>query len=166
MASYSEHLGQARANLDFLKSTNFNSNDKWDWQVTICFYIAVHLVNAHIANKANQHYRTHDQVKQALNPYNPLSICKLSEKSYIAFEKLQNLSRRSRYLCNDNLADRDIKAFLTYDRHLTKALNNLDILMHYISAEYTENFHPISLDCIELKGSSLSFFKYSSNNNA
>ncbi len=160
MANFSEHINQAKKNLQFLSEINKNTNDSWDWQVTVCFYVAVHLVNAHIAQKANQHYRSHEQVKEALNPYNALSLSKLTEGNFLAFDKLQNLSRRSRYLCNDTIADKDIKAFFTYDKHLSKSLKNLDKILGFIVSEYKESFLPIELYCIELKGQTLNFFAY------
>ena len=73
---------------------------QFDWQVTICFYTAVHLINCHLANFGLQ-YRKHKDVKDALNPYT-ISPAKLPEDEYSAYISLQSLSRRSRYLVNEN----------------------------------------------------------------
>ena len=52
MASFQEHIAQANRNLDFLEQANQSLNTFWDWQVTAAFYVCVHLVNAHLAQKS------------------------------------------------------------------------------------------------------------------
>ena len=88
MANFSEHISQAKRNLTFLKSINALENNNWDWQVTAAFYSAVHLINAHLATKADLHYRSHKKVDDAINPYSPLSLTKLNEKEFLAYKKL------------------------------------------------------------------------------
>jgi hypothetical protein len=99
--TFEEHLAQAKRNLDYLQKSNELIPDRWDWQVTVCFYVGVHLVNAHVFQKTGQHYRSHEQVNMALNPAT-LSLAKLSESDYLAYKKLQGLARRARYLCHDD----------------------------------------------------------------
>ncbi len=159
MASFEEHILQTRKNLSFLSKINNECNEYWDWQVTTCFYIAVHLVNAHIAKKSNQHYRTHSEVKNALNPYVDLSLTKLEEKEYLAYSKLMNLSRRARYLCHDNTDNKSVDCHLTYDVHFRKSLKNLDILLNFFSKEYKLTFDILEIKCQELKNSELDFFE-------
>lgn len=160
MASFQEHINQAKKNLLFLNTINNEISECWDWQVTVCFYVSVHLVNAHIANKTNQHYRSHEQVNEALNPFKPLSIAKLSEEEYKAYIKLQGLSRRSRYLCSDNLAVKKTQAFFTYDRHLSKAIKNLDRLLNFIKKEYSVEFDILRINCIDIHNNPLHFFQH------
>ena len=159
MASYKDHINQANNNLRFLESINLKIGLFWDWQVTVCFYTAVHLINAHISNKSNQHYRSHELVNNAINPFNQTSITKLSEEEYTSYIKLQNLSRRARYLVHEDSSNKAQKAFLTYDKHFSKAIKHLDRLLIYISNEYKENFDKVSLNCIELKSTNLKNFK-------
>ena len=159
MASFESHIEQAMSNLNFLRNVNEHINSSWDWQVTTCFYAAVHLMNAHISRKDNKHYRTHEQVKSALNPFVSDSPCKLSQSHYESYVSLMNLSRRSRYLCKENGATSATPKF-TSDRHLGKALYHLDILMSFINTEYGIHFAKIDIDCIELKGKNLAFFSY------
>lgn len=158
MASFDEHIIQAKSNLRFLHSVNDKVDNHWDWQVTITFYIAVHLINAHIARKSNQHYRSHELVNNSINPFNPTSITKLTEELYASYMKLQNLSRRSRYLCHDDPKNRDKGAFLTYDKHFSKAITHLDKLLHFISNEYSISFDTTSLNCLELLKKSFAHF--------
>ncbi len=159
MASFEEHISQSKKNLNFLSKINSDCNDYWDWQVTTCFYVAVHLVNAHIAKKSNLHYRTHSEVKNALNPYVQLSLTKLNEAEYLAYSKLMNLSRRARYLCHEKSDNHDVGCHLTYDVHFRKSLKNLDILLNFFSEEYSLTFEKLEIICQELKKSELVFFE-------
>ena len=108
-----------------MTEVNSKLTNYWDWQVTICYYSAVHTINAFLAEKADLHYRTHEDVKNAINPYNPLSIYKLSVDVYLSYTKLEGLSRRSRYLCHHDPAVRDGEGRATYDKHFAKAIKNL-----------------------------------------
>ncbi|GAA0874001.1 hypothetical protein GCM10009118_04090 [Wandonia haliotis] len=159
MASFEEHIAQAKRNLAFLKQINEQCNDHWDWQVTTCFYVAVHLANAHIAKMSNMHYRSHSDVKFALNPENKLSITKFNEEQYKAYVKLMNLSRRARYLCHENPETIDgEKSFMTYDVHMNKALKNLDILLVYFKSQYNIEFESLPVKCLEVKNGSMVYF--------
>ena len=52
----------------FLEKINsLNGYSCYDWQVTVCFYVGVHLVNAHLAT-FNHHFGDHSKVSHALNP--------------------------------------------------------------------------------------------------
>lgn len=158
LASFNEHIKQAKSNLNFLNSVNNKIQSHWDWQVTISFYTAVHLINAHIAEKSNQHYRSHELVNNSINPFNQTSITRLPEELYTSYMKLQNLSRRARYLCHDDPKNYDQKAFLTYDKHFSKAVVHLDKLLSFISSEYSITFDKIALECLELKQRSFTYF--------
>lgn len=130
-----------------------------DWQVTMCFYTAVHLVNAHLA-KFNLHYQSHDSVKNALNPYMPVAPAKIPEDEYTAYIGLQHLARRSRYLVNEKDAKQkdEERAHLTYDNHFTKACRHLDTLLKFFSKKYSLTFDKIYLKGTGLKpGESLEF---------
>lgn len=160
MALFEEHIKQAKKNLDFLKSTsNNNVSDFWDWKVTICFYTAVHLVNAHISSKMNHHYRSHDDVNKVLNPFNRTSIAIIPENYFTAYIKLSNLSRRSRYLVSDDMGVRDIKGFFTSEKHFAKAVRNFDILMTYFVESYILNFDKTILNCDRIKNDTLNYFE-------
>ena len=160
MASFESHIECVKRNLNFLQSVNEHSNEYWDWQVTISFYVSVHLVNAHLDKKADLHYKSHDQVDNALNFANKLSLCRFSEANYLSFRKLRNLSRRSRYLINDDIKkSEDDKVYLTYDKHLAKAVKALDDLLKYVNSEYHVELPKIEIKCEELSGSLVYFSK-------
>ena len=158
MATFDEHINQAKKNLQFLASINKLSNDNWDWQVTVSYYVAVHLANAHLAKSANLHYRTHEKVKEAL--FNQLSPAKVPENVYTSYVKLENNSRRSRYLCHEDAGKDNTSAFFTFDKHFLKSLKHLDVLIRYIRDIYDIEITPVEIDCIELRDQKLTFFVY------
>ena len=137
MASFDDHISQAKGNLTFLTGVNLNFNSNWDWQVTICFYVAVHLMNGHLAKKANLHYRTHNDVKNGINPHNPTAVYKVPEDIYLAYCKLEGLSRRARYLCHEEAtAGTEGQTHVTHDKHFAKAVKNLDKILVYFKDQY------------------------------
>lgn len=147
MASFSQHIKQANKNIEFLKSINRLDTPNWEWQVTVCFYVAVHIVNAHIAKKEDKHYRSHKKVNDAINPYTQLSISKVSEDCFVAYKTLQSLARRSRYLCHEVESVSSEGAYFTEERHFKKSLKNLDMVMSYFAG-----LHEIEFDLVRLKG--------------
>ena len=106
-------------------------------------------------------YRKHVDVKDALNPQNPQSVrngSALPPNEYLAYTKLQSLSRRSRYLVNEkdgNLGK--TQAFLTYDIHLSKSLKHLNTLIKFFSNKYNIPVTPISVTCSGINKGDLSF---------
>jgi hypothetical protein len=151
VATFQEHINQANCNIAFLQSINNAIDNCIDWQVTVAFYTALHLVNAHISSNGLQ-YRRHTDVKDVLNPYNKLSLLKLPEDEYAAYVSLQSLSRRARYLVSEKDGNIETKtAFLTYEKHLAKAFKHLDLLMQYFTAKYSFILPVIDVKCSELK---------------
>lgn len=160
MATFEQHLQQAKNNLIFLKEINDKSKF-FDWQVTTCFYTAVHLINAHLAKCADLHYKTHEETKIAINPDNPLSMCKIEEGVFDKYVSLEKLSRRARYLCNDTGAPDDHRPFLTFEKHVSTAMSRLNTIMTYFNTTYGTAFTPIPITCPKVKAElpkTLAFF--------
>jgi len=150
LANFAEHIQQAKGNLLFLSAVNRQVGNFYDWQVTVCFYTALHFVNAHLS-KHNLQYRKHHDVNYALNPDVQLSISKLPEDEYDSYMALQRLSRRSRYLVNekdDNISS--TQAFFTFDKHVCRAIRHLDKLLFYFDQKYTLGLSPIKFSCVGL----------------
>ena len=144
MASFEEHLNQAERNLRFLELINSNGfNEYLDWQVTACFYVVVHLANGHIAQAEDKHYRTHNQVLSSLNPYEG-SPAKLPSEAFIAYDRLRDLSRRSRYMVSDRSANKSTNMYLTTTRHLSKAIRHLDTFIKFMHGTYQINLPQIT----------------------
>ncbi|MCL4482116.1 MAG: hypothetical protein M1445_05795 [Bacteroidetes bacterium] len=151
MASFADHISQSRKNLSFLQDISNLSVQYWDWDVTVCYYVAVHLVNSHIASVSDLHYRKHEEVSNALNPYINLSLTKVTETVYLAYTQLQNLSRRSRYLISENMGNRSADANITYDKHFKRALVHLETLLTFVESTYGQEFEKISVRCNEAR---------------
>lgn len=119
----------------------------WDWQITVSFYCAVHLINAHLAASGNLHYRTHVQVKNAINPYNAGADCPVPPDVYLSYVKLENLSRRGRYLCHDDPDNHASSGHFTYDKHFAKALKHLDAILNHFKSSYSIHFPLLAVQC-------------------
>lgn len=160
MASFDEHIDKSISNLAFLQKVNSTFPEHIDWQITSAFYVAVHIVNAHLAKCQNLHYRNHDDVKNAISPTNVLSVCKVDEPVYIAFEKLHNCSRRARYLISDDMTNRSEGAHNVSDKYLAKSIRCLDIIIGYFVYTHSiEKLTPIEIKCERLKNDTFKFFK-------
>lgn len=150
MAKFEEHIKQSKQNLAFLEKVSQQIDNHYDWQVTICSYVAVHLANAHIS-KFGVEYRKHTDVNFALNPKNKTSVCRLPEDEYVSYIILHNLSRRARYLVNDKSEDiKNTNAFFTYDKHFAKAIRHLDKLLAYFAKSYQITFDSTTIRCASI----------------
>lgn len=157
MASFDHHFQQALHNLEFLKSIANQDSKFWDWKVTVSFYIAVHIMNAHLDRSVQKHYRKHSEVSVALNPKRNTASAVPSDV-YISYEKLSSLSRRSRYLINEDLSNISTNRCLTYDVHLGKALRSLEKIEQWFSNTYNVEFPKVPLFCLEVKNNQ--FFEH------
>lgn len=161
MANFKEHIIHANDNLDFLNRINTLCNDKWDWQVTICFYSALHLMNAHVVKTIGKNYITHKLTSEAINPFNNLSLAKVNEVTFLAYNKLLILSRRSRYLLGENFTNpknTDIKPVsLTSDKHFVRAIKHLDVIMKFMEKKYDVKFKKYNVVCNAMKKSTYYF---------
>jgi uncharacterized protein (UPF0332 family) len=125
--TFPDHIQQTSHNLAFLTATTELGTDMfYDWQITICFYCAVHAVNAHLATHGHQ-FRRHRDVDNCLNPEIEGNDCALTQEGYIAYTALRKLSRRSRYLVNEKNLDSN-SASISHEKHFRKALFHLDTL--------------------------------------
>ena len=111
---------------------------RFDWQITVAFYTALHLMNAHCAKSNNWNYPTHYDLEHALNPYGN-SASRLPESIYNAYKKLRNLSRTSRYLC-DEKGNANVRAFLSSQNDLLKAIGYLDAICGFMDQHYHVKF--------------------------
>lgn len=154
MAHIEDHVRQATRNLKFLENINQLVSDSLDWQVTTCFYTALHLINAHLANFGMQ-YKTHYDVDDAINPQHQLSVSKINEEAYKAYKMLYNLSRRSRYLVmvSNNRVVQTGKAELTYCKHQARALRHLNTVLEFYCNHYKTSISTVNISCEELSAS-------------
>lgn len=156
MGTFKEHIQQSQNNIRFLSKISTSIENCWDWQVTVCFYSALHLINAHIVDKTKANYISHSKVDEIINPFNQMSIAKLDEEIYTSYIKLFQLSRRSRYLLGENYnkhaLSNTFSACATYSKHLKKAIHHLEIIINFIKTDYKESFSKADIKCIDLNG--------------
>lgn len=95
MVSFDAPLLQAKRNLSALQI--MLDSDPCDWQVTISFYSALHLISAHMA-KSGEHASRHDLIKNKISPFLPDAKAKVSEETFGYYCSLEDLSRIARYL--------------------------------------------------------------------
>jgi hypothetical protein len=155
LGNFHEHITQSKSNLDFLNKLNVGVPDSWDWQVTVCFYTALHLISAHVVNKTGKNYLSHTSINDAINPTTQLSIAKLDETTYLAYNKLYQLSRRSRYLISEDRAKNNnpsgiTNCNLTYSIHFKRSINHLEIVMNYMIKNYSITFEKCKIKCLDL----------------
>ncbi|MDR6805584.1 hypothetical protein J2Y45_002107 [Dyadobacter sp. BE34] len=125
-----------------------------DWQVTTCFYAALHLMNGHLSSFGVFH-ATHVQMDNALNPYILTSPTKLPEDAYVAYRSLSDLSRRSRYLVQvtgGKVIESDRPA-LIHSVHLARAIRHLDTVIGFYCKAHNAKFDSIKVRCVDLKSS-------------
>ncbi len=145
MASFDEHIVQFQKNVHFLEFISAADYSCCDWQVTVAFYSALHLVNAHLVNKMQQNYISHTDVDKAINPNNAMSVARLNEDVYTSYKSLYNLSRRSRYLVSEKAsvrkeesADHTIAAVkVTHEKHVEKARKHLNSIITFFEKQYS-----------------------------
>ncbi len=160
MPRFNDHIEQAKKNFRFLSIINQTAPTHFDWQVTTCFYTALHLVNAHLEKGGNMQFRNHSAVKHVISPFSNIAALKMPPEEYACYESLFSLSRRARYLINDkdgHLESAD--AFFTYDKHLAKSIRHLDKIAQYFTKLYDFDFPEINVKCSHLNQSNIKFFK-------
>lgn len=141
MASFNEHLDQARHNYSFSLFLCSASDKFFDWKVTVNFYISVHLINALLAYEKDAHYRRHKDVEIAINPFN--GECAVPKNIYLSYKKLHNLSRRSRYLIHeDDHMYPENNAHQTSENHFKKSNNRLREIIDFIAEKYNVSIEP------------------------
>lgn len=135
---------------------NSNLPEYWDWQVTVCFYTALHFISAHVVSKTGKNYLSHSNINDAINPTTQLSPAKLDDVTYLAYNKLYQLSRRSRYLINENSAHNKssdiLNCNLTHTIHFKRAIGNLEVVINYMKDTYAITFDKSIMKCIDLNG--------------
>lgn len=137
MADFDRHIQRVRENMEFLTQIRTLQLRNWDWEVTVCYYVAVHLVNAHLATR-NLHPTTHDETKKYINPQGVFNNQRLPEKVYEEFMFLTNQSRVSRYMHNPGNKDPSESTVIN-EKRLKLALESTNILIAYFNRLYALN---------------------------
>ena len=160
MPNFVDHINKAIHNFKFLEQVNLHIPNSIDWQITVCYYTSLHLINAHLANFGVQ-YRKHKDVQNILNPGNPTSLAKIDTEPFVKYRDLELLSRKSRYMTHGG--NPSPKPAIVTAKHLANAIAALDVIIVYFKVVFEKKKHTdgdtlysfafpsIELECSELK---------------
>lgn len=167
MPSFVKHIDKAIHNFEFLEQINSNIPNSIDWQITVCYYTALHLVNAHLVSASpvgdKLQYRNHKDVQVALDYTNSTSVVKIDEKPYLKYLDLEMYSRRARYMTYGGSLSSKLP--IITDKHLANCIIALDIIIDYFRGVFEKRKHDngdttysfvfptIELECSKLKKS-------------
>lgn len=90
------HLKQAKSNKSFYEQA-FQDGPFCDWQITVCFYTALHLIEAHFANTYGWHSYGHRDRDRKLG-----KMVQREPRKQILYDRysdLYDMSIRARYDC-------------------------------------------------------------------
>lgn len=137
MATFNEHLERVDRNIEHLKRIRELAVRDLDWEITVCFYIAVHLMQARIVSMTGRNPTTHKTREEYLNPENstfdhlPASQqARLPKAEWFFYKDLYVFSRTARYhrVDSSNEATR-----------LQESESNLNGLIKYFNQEHNED---------------------------
>ncbi|MBL7811948.1 MAG: hypothetical protein JNL57_06955 [Bacteroidetes bacterium] len=148
MPDSSSHFRQAERNLKVVEVLNSSPEHYWDWQVTALFYSALHLINGHIMETDGGFYNTHASVQSIIYFNNTGSKAKLPREVGVAYEKLQLLSRKARYLYDPEGRNLGNPQFVGADG-FEKAVYAYEIVCKYITQTYNVKVDSINISCLK-----------------
>lgn len=154
MPTCKRHWERLTHDLDMLGKLS-KSNLSIEWQITILFYIAVHAVDALLADGENpQHPNTHDTRDSYINYEGHFK--KLNEDEYESYRALYSLSIKARYMS----APKQVDYTKVTQADLFKALCKADFLLGAISKKLGRTINPVQIHCSNIANPShLTFFK-------
>ncbi len=142
------HYRQAERNLKLVETLNLTPEKFWDWQVTALFYSALHLVNSHIKETDGGYYYTHVSVQNIIHHSNDGSKAKLPSEVGIAYEKLQLLSRRARYLFDSAGKSKPQPDYIGADG-FEKAVFAYELIYNHLFELHKFNLNPVKVNSLK-----------------
>jgi len=142
VARFEDHVHRAKCNLEVLVVLNRHSHVDYSWQVTLCFYTAVHLINSHLQYSAGKTFKTHLSTLDRIDPGSAMNVNAVSLTAYKAYLRLHNRSREARYLCKVSDSGHVVRnhqdAVRIKHRHLIQCVSDLDIILVDFTSRYPE----------------------------
>lgn len=148
MADFTNHIAQSKKNIYLLKFLNDNPTSDIDkqWQITVAYYSALHLINAFLSDKADLHPNNHHSLKEFIEPS---AVNTIGEDLYASYTHLEMLSRKARYLCDNSGQNSSSKGFISNKKDFQRAIKYLDQVKCFINKEYSLGLSVIELDIDE-----------------
>jgi hypothetical protein len=148
------HLEKAIHNLKVLQHLEIHNSPYRDWQVTVCFYVALHLTRLHLWDKIGQGYESHQTAEHALEPTNLLSLARMEPKPFADYMKLSMLSRKARYLF-----DGGVPCSIN-EKSYCDSLRFLDSVMRYFAGKHGLELPVTPVKCPKLLEFRLVYFRH------
>ena len=133
-----------------------------DWQITLCFYSALHLIKSHLAhNKVTA--RTHDDVSNFISNSQLVfaGIVGVPKDVQNAYTYLYKHSREARYLFPDGGdPDNDVAPPVFSDADLIEAVRRLNSIMKFYQSKYGNTFKKTAVTLQAANQPSFDFFDF------
>ncbi len=149
MANFSDHVSQAKKNIEVLKGLNKDSQFEHEWQITVAYYVALHLLHAFIADKSDLHPTNHNYLKGMIEPGTTFSNTELEDNVYSSYAHLEILSRKSRYLCVGKANPE--KAVYATNKDFQRSIQYLDKVICFFEGVCNETIESIDFEICESK---------------
>jgi hypothetical protein len=141
LSLHSIYRAQAEKNLRILEDISREIRSCTEWQITICFYAALHLVKAHLAH-CGFDCGDHTQLFGYLSGEDEKST-EVDSTLFDHYQALYKMSRRARYLFpkggNPASNSSNVAPVFT-DQDLFVALGYLSEVMEFSSSKYGDKF--------------------------
>lgn len=139
------HFRQAQRNLKVVAWLNSSDTSYWDWQITTLFYSALHLINGHIVATEGTFYNSHAEVRNCIH-WQSGRKASLPREIGLAYEKLQLLSRKARYLYDPERPESNKPQYAGADS-FEKAVYAFDKVYRHIAGLYGLELEPVQINC-------------------
>ena len=162
MATFIDHCNRAKSNHALFIKLN-SENVFLDWQVTACFYCALHLISAHLLKAGSLRCKNHSAIEKHINFQNSNSSYRLSEDDFVSYANLYMLSKRARYMSceKDGVALDDVTYHIS-DKHIARAVRDLNRIIVCFENIYSQNLiNPSKINCSRIKLEKLQYFTHS-----
>lgn len=131
----SDYIEKAKHNENFLSNVELEKFS--DWYVTVCFYIALHYVNAFISVSLKSGFCSHEKVKQIIHPDGKIVNLRIDRNVYLDYLELQNLSRKARYMQIGDHEEGCCKRMKP--KHAKNALSLMESVRGFINSKIPES---------------------------
>lgn len=146
------HIKKVIHNLNVISQLEAQGSPYRDWQITLCFYSALHLTRYHLQASANYTCTTHEDAKDRLHWQNTMPFSRMDKEPYQAYADLEGFSRRARYIPEISPE--------TFEKDYIRAIQRLDKVMHYFDSKYSLSLPKTQIKCPRLIGTTLHYFTH------
>lgn len=144
-----DHLNRANYNLSVLEILNNSEGRTSDWQVVLCFYVAIQAIHCDLCQYEHLECSSHVDRNNLIEPRLEPEKWNLPSDEFISYNKLEGNSKISRYLekvGSGNVQDEDYQYF--GGKKLLQNLIFLDRILFHYAQKLSLQFKSINLSVI------------------